>query len=161
MGKKCVVAGCSNKHSDGVSLFLFPADENLRRQWTKQVQRTRACWKGPTENSCLCSNHFTEDCFDPSSLTASRLGLKRKLLLKPNAIPTVFIRSLVSSKSSSGEAPKKKKRPSSAYEKRERKRVRKSSDINYYIYYIYIYIYIYNIYIVIYIYIYILLLYII
>ena len=57
MGKKCVAAGCSNKHSDGVSLFLFPADENLRRQWTKQVQRTRACWKGPTENSCLCSNH--------------------------------------------------------------------------------------------------------
>ena len=136
MGKKCIATGCSKKHSDGVSLFLFPTDENLRHQWTKQVQRTRACWQGPTVNSCLCSDHFTEDSFDPSSLTAAKLGMKRKLLLKSDAIPTIFVRSIAGS---IREEPKKKRRVSSAFEKRERKRV----SVLYYdsiIIYIYIYI---------------------
>ena len=38
MVKRCVAAGCSNTHSDGVSLFHFPRDPSLRLQWTRQVQ---------------------------------------------------------------------------------------------------------------------------
>jgi hypothetical protein len=44
-GKKCIAAGCSNSHKDGISLFKFPSDNKLRKMWIKQVQRTRAKWK--------------------------------------------------------------------------------------------------------------------
>ena len=27
-----------------MSLFKFPRDKNLRRQWTRQIERTRAKW---------------------------------------------------------------------------------------------------------------------
>uniref|UniRef100_A0A1X7TUH2 Uncharacterized protein n=1 Tax=Amphimedon queenslandica TaxID=400682 RepID=A0A1X7TUH2_AMPQE len=30
MGKRCVVADCSNSHKDGVSLFKFPEDKKMR-----------------------------------------------------------------------------------------------------------------------------------
>ena len=131
MGKKCVAYGCSKKHSDGVSLFLFPTDAKLKQEWIKQVQRTRDYWSTPTANSCLCSDHFTEDCFEPSSLTAVKLGLKRKVMLKPDAVPTIFQRPSGSIKTASvlEVAPAKRKRTSRAYEKRERKRVSASAGI--------------------------------
>ena len=31
---KCVAAGCSRTHSDGVSLFKFPKDPARRQEWT-------------------------------------------------------------------------------------------------------------------------------
>ena len=40
--KWCVAGGCSNTPSPGVSLYKFPKDPALRKQWEKQVQRTRA-----------------------------------------------------------------------------------------------------------------------
>ena len=123
MGKKCIAYGCSKKHSNGVSLFLFPTDAKLKQEWIKQVQRTRDYWSTPTANSCLCSDHFTEDCFEPSSLTAVKLGLKRKVMLKPDAVPTIFQRPSDSIKTASvlEVAQAKQKRTSRAYEKREKK----------------------------------------
>ena len=50
---RCIAYGCSGVHSDGVSLHKFPKDSTLRRQWVKQVLRTRADWKGPSEYSIL------------------------------------------------------------------------------------------------------------
>ena len=38
----------------------------LRRKWEKQVQRTQARWKA-TEYPVLCSDRFTEDCFEVNS----------------------------------------------------------------------------------------------
>ena len=35
MVNRCVAAGCSNTPSDRVSLFKFPRDGALRRQWEK------------------------------------------------------------------------------------------------------------------------------
>ena len=32
MGKRCVVAGYSNSHKDGVTSFKFSTDQRLRRQ---------------------------------------------------------------------------------------------------------------------------------
>ena len=92
MVKRCVAAGCSNTNSDGVSLFQFPRDPALRTQWTKEVQRTRAGWQGPSDYSVLCSNHFTNDCFEEETIIAARFGIEKRRRLKPNAIPTVFHR---------------------------------------------------------------------
>ena len=66
---RCVAYSCSGMHSDGVSLHKFPKDPTLRCQWVKQVQRTRADWKGPIEYiaSVLCSKHFTPDCLEANS----------------------------------------------------------------------------------------------
>ena len=64
MPKRCVAAGCNNTVDNGVSVYTFPKDEVLK--WTDQVKRTRDCWAGPTVNSVLCSEHFTEDSFEES-----------------------------------------------------------------------------------------------
>ena len=59
-----------NQNKKGV-LFKFPVDSKLRRAWTLQVQRTRDKCKGPSEHSALCSEHFTEECFEPTSVLRS------------------------------------------------------------------------------------------
>ena len=40
MVSRCVAGGCSNTPSPGVSLYKFPKDPALQKQWEKQVQRT-------------------------------------------------------------------------------------------------------------------------
>ena len=94
MVKRCVATGCSNTYKDGVSLFQFPRDPALRKQWTMEVQRTRANWQGPSDNSVLCSEHFTNDCFEEDTAIAARFGIEKRRRLKPNAVPTVFHRHL-------------------------------------------------------------------
>uniref|UniRef100_A0A3P9IFT0 THAP-type domain-containing protein n=1 Tax=Oryzias latipes TaxID=8090 RepID=A0A3P9IFT0_ORYLA len=86
MPSRCVAAGCSNTSSESVSLYKFPKQETLLKQWTKQVQRTRANWV-PTASSTLCSEHFEADYMG--------MHVRYKKVLKPNAIPTIFKRSLV------------------------------------------------------------------
>lgn len=129
MPARCVAAGCSNTHSDGISLHKFPRDPVLREEWTKQVQRTRAQWK-PSASSVLCSSHFTDDCFEPESNIAAQFGIKKARRLKPTAIPSIFSRKRAggpgtASKSDDhdvGATGTRSKR--AAYEKRERSRVR-------------------------------------
>ena len=139
MVARCIAAGCSNARSDTVSLFRFPKDPALRLRWIKQIKRTRAKWTGPTDRSVLCSKHFTEDCFEPTSALGASFGLKMRLKLKPDAVPTIFERESSSTQTeepSTSGRPAAQKRPSatesdgatkkrrSAYEKRERSRVR-------------------------------------
>jgi len=116
MGKTCIAVGCHNSHQKGFSLFKFPADEKLRKAWTLQVQRTRAQWQGPTQNSAVCSEHFTEDCFQPISVTSRKMGMKMRQMLKPSAVPTIFKRPCMTPK---------RLRTSSAAVKRDRARVTK------------------------------------
>ena len=92
MVKTCVAANCSNKKSPTVSLFNFPKDPKLHQKWIKNVQRTRAVWKGPTPNSVLCSKHFESSCFEPCYDLAAKAGIKIRRKLKPGAIPTIFKR---------------------------------------------------------------------
>ena len=72
-------------------LFKFPSDGILRRKWEKQVQQTRAQWKA-TEHSFLCSDHFTEDCFEVDSALASQFGMKKRRWFKSGSVPTIFHR---------------------------------------------------------------------
>lgn len=135
MVNRCVAAGCSNTPSDRVSLFKFPKERALRAQWEKQVQRTRAQWKA-TENSFLCSEHFTEDSFEVDSALASTFGMKKRRRLKPGAVPSIFSRASTESRaevhrrsprkrapSTAGEVTSCSKRKRGAVEKRERHEV--------------------------------------
>ena len=114
MVNRCVAAGCCNTPSDRVSLLKFPSDGALRRKWKKQVQRTRAKWKA-NEHSFLCSDHFTEDCFEVDSALASQFGMKKRRRLKPGAIPTIFHRpSTAQVRTSEAEKGSSRKRTSGA-----------------------------------------------
>ena len=74
MGKRCVVASCSNSHKDVISLFTFPKDHHLRALWNRQIRTTRADWHSPSEYSCVYSKHFTKDSFE-SILVVSGIKL--------------------------------------------------------------------------------------
>ena len=87
MPNRCVAAGCSNIASAEISLFKFPSDSSLRKQWEKQVQRTRAKWKA-TDHSFLCSVHFAADCFEAEVSLASQFGIAKRRRLKPAAVPS-------------------------------------------------------------------------
>ncbi len=88
---KCVAAGCSNTSSIHTVLFKFPREPQLRQEWEKQVLRTRAHWKA-TESSFLCSEHFTDNCFEAESSLAAQFGIKKRKKLRSGAIPTIFVR---------------------------------------------------------------------
>ena len=146
MAKSCVAAGCANTSNDSINFFKFPSDPVLRQQWTRQVQKTRDHWSGPTKRSIMCIRHFTKDCFEPNSAIEASMGLTKWWRLKPNTFPTVFERQAPVHSSrpcGSGVCPSRKraaatttagatgiggttqiKKPRQAYEKRERSRVR-------------------------------------
>lgn len=136
MVQRCVAAGCSSTHSDGVSLFKFPKDAALRRQWTKQVQRTRAHWS-PSDRSVICSRHFESSCFESDYSLAAKEGLVKRIRLKCDSIPTIFEKPTTAQATSSATAAtatarkrlgtglsfNEPKKCRTAYAKRERSRV--------------------------------------
>lgn len=124
MVKRCVAAGCSKTYKDGVSLFLFPKDPQMRKKWADQVKRTRDKWDGPTDHSVLCSCHFEEHCFEAEMRLAESLGVeyKKKSRLKSDAVPTIFPRP-APKRSSMDAVPEPTKKRRVAFEKRERQRV--------------------------------------
>ena len=61
---------------------ILAAFNSLRIQLCEQfgrekLQSTRADWIGPSENSCLCSKHFTKDCFEKDTELAAGFGIKK------------------------------------------------------------------------------------
>ena len=123
MPERGVAAGCNLRRQDGVSLYRFPSDEQVKKLWIKQVKTHRAHWDGPSTYSVLCSHHFKEDCFEegPLQLTEEYVS-KRKL--RKDAIPTVFPKANykwppAGTESSDIEPPKKR----AAFVKRHRARV--------------------------------------
>ena len=134
MVNRCVAAGCSNTQKPGITLHKFPKDPVLRKQWERQVQRTRAHWKA-TESSLLCSEHFTPECFEDKAVLASKFGIQYRRKLLPDVIPTIFKRlsetQAVGSEASFSRHSRKRKGQQiatdtikrSAVEKRERARV--------------------------------------
>ena len=124
---RCVAAGCSNTHKDGVHLFLFPKEARLKKKWTDQVRRTRDKWQ-PTQHSVLCSKHFEAHCFKPSLKLSESIGMKKiKTQLEAGAISTLFDKTPSLKKpclEESSDKPVAKKRKRSAYyDKREHLKV--------------------------------------
>ena len=105
MVNRCIAGGGFNTAHPGVSLYKFPKDPALRRQWEKQVQWTRSKWRA-TESWFFCSKHFTPDCFNERAKLATEYGIVRKRPLLPSAIPTVFPRTMPSSSAAGPSAGK-------------------------------------------------------
>lgn len=81
----CSAVGCSNCRRNckntGVSFHRIPKDENLKRQWETKLKRQIL-----PKNINVCSEHFTEECFDVSSkLQLEMLGTKKRRM------PTLFV----------------------------------------------------------------------
>lgn len=91
MPARCVVARCSNTTQDGVSLFKFPKDPHFRSLWDRFVRLKRADWRGGHDRSLICSAHFTDECFDISSVTQKKLEFGKRLLLTKTAVPTLNV----------------------------------------------------------------------
>ena len=124
MGRGCIAAYC-NSNSDkkqNISFHRFPnkdKEPERYKQWAAQVKRTRQDWKGPTSFwTFVCSNHFTEDCYEQRPQLKLNLSVSDKLLkqLKPDAVPTHFPRK------QDDDVPVKKK-PRTAFQKRENHRI--------------------------------------
>ncbi|XP_056223458.1 THAP domain-containing protein 5-like isoform X1 [Seriola aureovittata] len=86
MPRYCAVKACRNRGGSAsrqdnkrISFYPFPLQDKPRLQkWVDNMKREE--WT-PSRHQCLCSEHFTEDCFD------IRWGIR---YLKNTAIPTIF-----------------------------------------------------------------------
>ena len=51
---RCIAAGSSNTHKDGVSLFLFPKDAAMRKNWADQVKQCALFKAGLFKKNACC-----------------------------------------------------------------------------------------------------------
>ena len=59
MPRKCCVYGCKSNYKStkvGYSVFIFPRDETLRREWIRKIPNANF---NPTKYTCVCEKHFT------------------------------------------------------------------------------------------------------
>ena len=125
MLRRCIAAACSTSSGEGYSLHAFPRDESLRKKWIRAVKQQRSNWEGPSASSLLCSKHFEPECFALEGVRyRDAVGIPAKKRLKPDAVPTIFTRSIHSG--CSGPSPPSS-RPTS--EKRQRKTVSSMQNV--------------------------------
>lgn len=86
MPKACVAINCTNQTRDGISLHEFPKDSHTANLWSQFICTKRKGWKR-TKYSHICSDHFEKECFE--NYTQWEMKLSKKLLLKPDAVPTI------------------------------------------------------------------------
>ena len=86
----CAAVGCNNKKANNKdkSLFKLPSEPTVRSAWLKKINRTAL-----PKNIYLCSDHFTDDCFDKSWDIQSRhfytdRPIQRRLLA--GSLPSIF-----------------------------------------------------------------------
>ena len=92
----CVAHDCKNRTENttgsNISFHAIPKDQHRRKTWLSAINRTEIPSTGR-----LCSEHFSNDCFEGTSdlksqlcpeLFGARSATKRKL--KTNAVPTIF-----------------------------------------------------------------------
>ncbi|XP_065305139.1 THAP domain-containing protein 3-like isoform X1 [Dermacentor albipictus] len=92
-GSWCCVEGCTNRSTktNGVCYHRFPSDNALRKKWLCAVRRV--VWS-PDKNACVCSDHFTPDCYKDSVYLMEAFGLAKANYgrrLKEDAVPTLFV----------------------------------------------------------------------
>ena len=122
MPRRCVTAGCDSVGRKGCSLHKFPHDEAIRKKWIKAVKQQRSSWDGPSAHSLLCSKHFTDDCFLTEGICfRDEMGMPTAKRLKPDAVPTIFARSINYLEPSSTCSTRPTSRP--VFEKQQQKSV--------------------------------------
>ena len=126
MPRRCVAAGCDSVSGKGYSFHEFPKDETMRRRWVNAVKRQRSNWNGPSADSQQCSRHFEDDCFITEGVRfRDEMGIPTVKRLKPDAVPTVFARSIDYVQASSSQCSTPTTRPLS--ERRHQRSVRQFS----------------------------------
>ncbi|KAL1270855.1 hypothetical protein QQF64_029871 [Cirrhinus molitorella] len=82
----CCVPGCTSyqrKQCDQeLSFHRFPTDQKVCREWIVKIRRDVGPYFQVTDNTRVCSKHFTPDC-----IVRSLTGLHR---LKQGSVPTLF-----------------------------------------------------------------------
>ena len=115
-----VAYNCKTRSGQGIGMFEFPKDDKRRKLCTIRVKRKDFV---PSKSSRLCANHFTNEQFVVNPLFAASIGYKtKKLVLNPDAGPTLFDFSKPTDKEVSTEEIGKRKvcRKSLAVTKRRR-----------------------------------------
>ena len=103
----CAVPLC--KGSGG---FKFPTDPDLNFKWRVAIKRfgkKKSLWK-PSPHSTVCAKHFTSDDYKEPLVSYAHLSGRKRLDLRPNAVPSVFEFPKPTSASSSGRAERLKSR---------------------------------------------------
>ena len=86
----CAALNCLTDSKSKVSMFKFPANPKLRKQWLLNMKRKEF---KPDKNTCICAVHCTEDCFRENLVIRRFLGsdfMPLRLHLKEDAVPTFF-----------------------------------------------------------------------
>ena len=106
----CCVPGCINHSSKtyNISYHRIPNDKGLQKAWLARIRRDNL---PPLRNCYVCSEHFTDECFETDLKAQLMPELKVKKRLKRDAIPSVF---------SFGPEPKKPRISSENRESRQR-----------------------------------------
>ncbi|XP_031435793.1 uncharacterized protein LOC105905075 isoform X2 [Clupea harengus] len=83
----CSVKGCNNQNgpverSLGLTFHRFPLNDPERLKWSQWIKNTHISTWSPHTRSRVCSNHFTEDCFE-------RVAKEKQL--KADAVPTLLL----------------------------------------------------------------------
>ncbi|CAG2212087.1 unnamed protein product [Mytilus edulis] len=101
MGRNCAVAGCNNSAKTGHTQHAFPKDDRQRNLWVRFVKLTRVDFTVPTKHSAICSEHFSEECYEVDrlrfkelfGLSAHARSARRKTVKKlengSKALPTI------------------------------------------------------------------------
>ncbi|XP_015377364.1 PREDICTED: THAP domain-containing protein 2-like [Diuraphis noxia] len=76
----CSAVNCTNRNTQGIRLFRFPAQQDRKKIWIINCRRGQ--WN-PTESARLCEVHFEENQFEKNRNDGW-------VKLKWDAIPTVF-----------------------------------------------------------------------
>ena len=87
----CMAFSCNNDSKDykrGISFFRLPLRNTaLLKQWLAKLRLQDPPIK---ETSRVCSEHFTEDCFERDLKSELVPGAKPMRTLKADAVPTLF-----------------------------------------------------------------------
>lgn len=91
----CSAFNCHNqsRNNNNISFHALPSDENTKKAWIQKIGRDVS--NLPKEkNIFLCSDHFSEECFDKSHDMRMKLAppTKKKIsrMLVQGSIPTIF-----------------------------------------------------------------------
>ena len=95
-GKFCIAGGpnnvsCTNtSYTKGISMHIFPKNEELRKKWVQFVKKHRVDEFNPATSS-LCSAHFAMDAYERNYSIDLDIDPTNKLrrFLKRDAIPTI------------------------------------------------------------------------
>ena len=90
----CAIVGCNSGSprykGEKYTLHSFPKITSVKNDWTERINRVGFV---PTNSSCVCSKHFTPECYLPDEENVDDHGRKRKKpFLKERAVPTLYLR---------------------------------------------------------------------